>query len=79
VIARDVETRVAQTIHGSEVAAVGDAQRMEIIVVSDAFEGITRVRKQQMVYAAIAELIAGGALHAVTIRTLTPAERDGAA
>jgi acid stress-induced BolA-like protein IbaG/YrbA len=51
---------------------------MEIIVVSTAFEGLARVRKQQLVYGAIAQLISAGALHAVTIRALTPAERDGA-
>ena len=77
-IARDVEARIAQAIPGCEVAAAGDAQRMDISVVSAAFAGITRVRKQQMVYAAIAELIAGGALHAVNIRAMTPAERNEA-
>jgi acid stress-induced BolA-like protein IbaG/YrbA len=48
---------------------------MEVTVVSPAFEGLSRVRKQQLVYAAIAELIKNGALHAVTIRAYTPAER----
>ena len=48
---------------------------MEVVVVSSAFEGVSRVRKQQLVYAAIAELIRDGALHAVTIRAYTPAER----
>ncbi len=76
-IAEDVQARIAQAILGSEVAATGDAQRMGIVVVSAAFEGMSRVRKQQLVYAAIAQLIAEGALHAVTIRALTPAERDG--
>ncbi len=47
---------------------------MEVVVVSPAFEGVSRVRKQQLVYAAIAELIRDGALHAVTIRAYTPAE-----
>ena len=47
---------------------------MEIVVVSAAFDGVSRVRRQQMVYAAIAELIGTGALHAVTIRASTPAE-----
>ena len=75
-ITDDVEARVANAIVPSEVTASGDAHRMEVVVVSPAFEGVSRVRKQQLVYAAIAELIRDGALHAVTIRALTPAERD---
>ena len=75
-IADEVQARVAKAIVPSEVTAHGDASRMEVVVVSTAFEGVSRVRKQQLVYAAIAELIRDGALHAVTIRAFTPAERD---
>jgi acid stress-induced BolA-like protein IbaG/YrbA len=75
VIAEEVQSRVARAIVPSVVEARGDASRMEIVVVSSAFDGVSRVRKQQLVYAAIAELIASGALHAVTIRAYTPAER----
>jgi len=74
VIADEVRARVEQTIVPSQVTAQGDASRMEIVVVSSAFEGVGRVRKQQLVYAAIAELIREGALHAVTIRAYTPSE-----
>jgi acid stress-induced BolA-like protein IbaG/YrbA len=74
VIADEVETRIARAIVPSEVSARGDSSRMEVTVVSPAFEGVSRVRKQQLVYAAIAELIKSGALHAVTIRAYTPAE-----
>ena len=73
-IADEVQTRVGQAISSSQVTARGDASRMEIVVVSSAFEGVSRVRKQQLVYAAIAEMIGSGALHAVTIRAYTPAE-----
>jgi acid stress-induced BolA-like protein IbaG/YrbA len=72
-----VRERVAGAIAESEVAARGDASRMEIVVVAEAFSGVTRVRRQQMVYAAIAEMIGAGELHAVTIRAMTPAEQTG--
>ena len=74
-IADDVQARVARAIVPSDVTARGDASRMEIVVVSPVFEGVSRVRKQQLVYEAIAELIGKGALHAVTIRAYTPAEQ----
>jgi acid stress-induced BolA-like protein IbaG/YrbA len=77
VIAETVRARVAGVIAESDVTARGDASRMEIVVVANAFDGVSRVRRQQMVYAAIAELIGAGELHAVTIRAMTPAERTG--
>jgi acid stress-induced BolA-like protein IbaG/YrbA len=76
VIAETVRMRVAAAIAGSEVVAQGDGSRMQVVVVSDAFEGMSRVRRQQLVYGAIAELIAEGALHAVTIRAVTPVESE---
>lgn len=55
-----------------EVAVEGNGAR--ITVVSDAFEGLSRVKKQQAVYACIDRFITDGTLHAVSIRALTPAE-----
>ena len=74
-ITDEVEARIAQAIVATEVTARGDSSRMEVTVVSSAFEGMSRVRRQQLVYAAIGEMIKSGALHAVTIRAYTPAER----
>ncbi len=70
VIADEVRRACRNGDRAIEVTAQGDASRMEIVVVSPAFEGVSRVRKQQIVYAAIAELIRDGALHAVTIRAV---------
>jgi acid stress-induced BolA-like protein IbaG/YrbA len=69
-----IEAAVAAGIPGAEVEAVVDGNRALITVVSDAFEGRSRVQKQQAVYACIQGFIADGSLHAVTIRALTPAE-----
>lgn len=70
-------SRIAAAIEGSRVEAHGDAKRMEIRVVSGAFAGLSRVKKQQRVYAAIADLIADGSLHAVSIVAETPLPADG--
>jgi acid stress-induced BolA-like protein IbaG/YrbA len=42
--------------------------------VGEVFNGLRPVKKQQLVYAALSEEIAAGDIHAVNIRTLTPAE-----
>lgn len=73
-IEREVALRIESAISDAEVTASGDESRMQIRVVSPVFAGLSRVRKQQLVYAAIAELIAAGKLHAVTILALTPDE-----
>lgn len=65
---------VAAGIPGATVEATVDGNRALITVVSETFAEMTRVQKQQAVYACIKHLIADGTLHAVTIRALTPAE-----
>ncbi len=51
-----------------------EGSHVHLRVVSAAFEGQRPVKKQQMVYAALAEPIASGAIHAVHMQTLTPNE-----
>ncbi len=70
-IARSIRARIPD----AEVEAVVEGNRALITVVSREFEGMSRVRKQQAVYACIDHLIADGSLHAVSIRALTPDER----
>lgn len=72
----DIEARLREELDAAEVAVEGAGNRFEIDVVSDEFEGLSRVKRQQLVYAAIDDLIASGAIHAVTIKAATPAERD---
>jgi acid stress-induced BolA-like protein IbaG/YrbA len=52
----------------------GDGYHHELTVVSDSFAGLRAVQRQQRVYAALAESIRSGALHAVNIVALTNAE-----
>ena len=70
----EVKSRLEAAFGGAEIAVAGEGNRCEVRVVSDAFSGLGRVKRQQAVYAAIGELIAAGTIHAVTIRALTPDE-----
>ncbi len=70
----DVRSRVEAAFDGADIAVAGEGNRCEVRVVSDAFSGLGRVKRQQAVYAAIGDLIAAGTVHAVTIRALTPDE-----
>lgn len=71
----DIEARLRDALGDAEVTVDGAGNRFEIDVVSDDFGGLNRVKRQQVVYAAIEDLIASGAIHAVTIRAATRAER----
>lgn len=70
----DLQARIEKAIADADVDVTGEGNRFEIRVVAEGFEGLSRVKRQQAVYAAIGDLIASGAVHAVTIRALTPAE-----
>jgi acid stress-induced BolA-like protein IbaG/YrbA len=65
---------VERGISDARVEVVVEGNRALITVVSPAFEGLSRVQKQQTVYACIDDFIRDGSLHAVTIRALTPEE-----
>ncbi|MCK5880361.1 MAG: BolA/IbaG family iron-sulfur metabolism protein [Sinobacterium sp.] len=51
-----------------------DGSHFEVLVVSDDFEGLRAIKKQQMVYAVLNEQIASGAMHAVNMKLFTKAE-----
>jgi acid stress-induced BolA-like protein IbaG/YrbA len=55
------------------VEVAGDGQHFQALVVSQEFEGRGRVQRHQMVYAALGERMREE-IHALSMRTLTPAE-----
>jgi acid stress-induced BolA-like protein IbaG/YrbA len=60
---------------GADVEVVGDGSHFEAVVVSDAFEGLTPIKKQRLVMDTVKPQIASGELHALSIKTLTPAQK----
>ena len=69
----EITRRVVDAIADSTVSVAVDGNRAMIDVVSPVFSDLSRVKKQQLVYACIEDLIASGALHAVTIKADAPA------
>jgi acid stress-induced BolA-like protein IbaG/YrbA len=59
---------------GAEVQVSGDGSHFDAIVVSPVFAGKSLLEKQRLVYATVNEHIASGELHALSIKTFTPAE-----
>jgi acid stress-induced BolA-like protein IbaG/YrbA len=57
----------------------GEGSHYDIVAIGEVFAGLRPVKKQQLVYAALSDQIAAGSIHAVNIRTYTPAEWQGGA
>jgi acid stress-induced BolA-like protein IbaG/YrbA len=72
---------VAALIHtglpGAEVQVTGDGSHFEAVVVSVLFAGLTPIKRQRLVMETVREQIESGELHALSIKTLTPAEQAG--
>lgn len=71
---KDLEQRVLNHIEGAEVSVETDGYYVTVNVVSEQFEGMRAVKRQQTVYGAFNDLIADGSLHAVNINAKTPSE-----
>ena len=57
-----------------EAHITGDGSHFQAIVVGAMFDGMSRVKKQQTVYAPLMEYIAANRIHALSIKAYTPEE-----
>ena len=65
---------VEQKIADSQAEITGDGSKFEARVISDTFEGLSTLKRHKLVYAILDEHIKSGAIHALTIKTLTRKE-----
>lgn len=73
--ATTLKTLIEEAIPNAQVQVGSeDNVHFEMVVLSDAFNGLNRVKRQQLVYSAINDYIASGELHALAMKTLTPEE-----
>ncbi len=70
----DLQKRVEETLPDAAVRVTTDGYYYSFDVISPAFSGMRPVGRQQMVYKALASLIADGSLHAVNIQARSPEE-----
>lgn len=56
------------------IQATNQGNKFEVLIVDEGFEGKRLVQRQQAVYAIANPYIQSGAIHALTIHALTPAE-----
>ncbi|MBT7443286.1 MAG: BolA family transcriptional regulator [Methylococcales bacterium] len=69
-----VKALIEQAFPGDTVTVTGDGSHFDAIVVSNTFEGMSAVKRQQAVYASVTDQITSGELHAFGIKAHTPDE-----
>ncbi len=70
----EVKALIQPHIPNAEIQLEGEGCNFSIIVISDQFEGLSLVKKQQKVLATLSDKIATGELHAITVKAYTPDE-----
>jgi acid stress-induced BolA-like protein IbaG/YrbA len=63
-------------LSGCEIAVEGGDGKYLVTAVGEVFEDLNAVKRQQTIYKILNDHIASGAIHAVTMRLMTVAERD---
>ena len=72
----EIRTRILDAFPEAEVGVrdmTGTADHYEVRVVAEAFQGKSLIERHRMVYASLQDVL-GGALHALSLKTLTPGE-----
>jgi stress-induced morphogen len=72
--AENLRTRIEEAIPGAEVSVqdtTGGGDHFRAEVVSERFEGLTRIQQHKLIYDVFGDEV-GGAIHALSIKTATP-------
>ena len=74
----EIKQVLMEKLSMDEVIVNGDGSHFQVIAVGSLFDGMSRVKQQQAVYAPLMEYIADNRIHALSIKAYTPAqwERD---
>lgn len=68
---KDIEKLITDALELDEIHVAFDGSQCKVIAVADFLGELSRVKKQQTIYAPLAQAINDGAIHAVSIKTFT--------
>jgi len=74
----EIKAILIEGLENAEVTAEGDGSHFQVTVVSNQFDGLRPVRRQQLVYGLLGEHITSGVLHALGIKAYTETEWQSA-
>ncbi len=67
-----IEQLLKTQLQLSEIYVKADGSHYAVTAVGECFDGLSRVKQQQLVYSPLMNAIADGSIHAVSIKTFTP-------
>ncbi len=74
-ISNEAVTELLTTaIPHAEITVSGDGYKYQAYIISETFDGLSTMKRHQLVYAALNEVITSGELHALTIKAHTKDE-----
>jgi acid stress-induced BolA-like protein IbaG/YrbA len=68
----DIEKLINDAVSLDELHVKFDGSQCQVTAVGSLFEELSRVKRQQAIYAPLTQAINDGTIHAVTIKTFTP-------
>jgi acid stress-induced BolA-like protein IbaG/YrbA len=72
-----IKSLLAEQFVGAVVEVTVEGSHVALHIVSDVFDGLNTLKRQQKVYAVLSDHIASGDIHAVNMKTLTLQEANG--
>ncbi len=70
----ELATKLTKELSVSEVKVKSEGTHYQVIAIDDKFTDMSRVKRQQFVYASLSDMIADGTIHAVSIKTFSEAQ-----
>lgn len=71
-----IEKTLKDNLSDCDIELLPDGNKLMVYLVSDDFEGLSRVKRQQKVYGLLDERIKSGEIHALSMTTLTRSESN---
>jgi acid stress-induced BolA-like protein IbaG/YrbA len=72
--ASEVKQIILDQIDNIDVDVETDGHHYQVTAIGEIFDGLSPVKKQQLIYACLNKYILDGTIHAVVIKTFTPAQ-----
>ena len=72
--AQQLKQLIATALPCEHIEVDGDGRHWYATLVSSAFEGLTRIKRHQMVYATLGQRMQTDEVHALSMKTYTPSE-----
>ncbi|MBU3020928.1 BolA family protein [Aestuariibacter sp. A3R04] len=70
----EIEALLKDKLELTEVYVKGEGSHYTVIAVSDSFNKMSRVQRQQAVYGPLQDKISDGTMHAISIKTFSEAD-----